>query len=491
MNSDMNAQLITTIDTSAFPTSEAYPMDINGDGRPEILFLQGTGICQSDVFKGSNREVSAAHLRRVFCITAVDSSGRVLWQYGTPYTATAKWPGHVVDQALCCMTRPGSAGVEIAALHCNRLVVLDGPTGRLLRAVELDADNYSIIIPFQWQGETRLLVKNAEREYSGYWYGDPACIYDSDLKLVAKLAQTVGSGHSPRAFDIDGDGNDELLIGFEAYTGTAERIWQLSDPTGKEYIPLLHHVDQLQIGPLGPNGALAIVYAGSWDMKLATLDGRLLWQYELGHPQHVLVGDFRGAGRRAPLAFMNVQINGFWHTIGEHLTESGTRNGLELRPEEWSGNALVFADRHGDLVQILYPQNCWPGSGTRSGGAHSGEGLLILPQGCPDGSDAVIIHDWGWPRAVNLDGDEPFRFPYPEPTNPSVNADGYGMRLFDVDGDGRVEALIHDRNTAWIFKPPLPAPGTANTRAGLTPVTGQGWYAATDLDSIGNDHEND
>jgi len=40
----MNAQLITTIDTSAFPTSEAYPMDINGDGQPEILFLQGTGI---------------------------------------------------------------------------------------------------------------------------------------------------------------------------------------------------------------------------------------------------------------------------------------------------------------------------------------------------------------------------------------------------------------------------------------------------------------
>ena len=28
-DSGMNAQLIATIDTSAFPTSEAYPMDIN------------------------------------------------------------------------------------------------------------------------------------------------------------------------------------------------------------------------------------------------------------------------------------------------------------------------------------------------------------------------------------------------------------------------------------------------------------------------------
>ena len=473
---EMEAELTASFDTSAFPASEAYPADINGDGRMEILFLQGTGICQSDVFDGSDREISDPRLKRIFCITAVDLEGNVLWQYGTPFTETPKWPGHVVDQALCCVDLDGDGKMEIAALHRDRLVLLDGETGRLLKSVDLDADNYSVVVPFRWRGETRLLVKNTEREYQGYWYGDPACIFDAEFGLVAKIPRIVGSGHSPRAFDINGDGDEELLIGFEAYDGEGDRLWQLPDPTGKEYVPLLHHVDQLQVGPLGPGGEMCVVYAGSWDIKLATLDGRLLWQYELGHPQHVLVGDFRGAEKRAPLAFMNVQINGFWHTIGEHLLDSGARHGLELRPEEWSGNALIFADREGELVQIFYPEDYWPGTPGRTGGAHSGEGILILPQGCPDGSDAVIVRDWGWPRVVNLDGEQPFVFPYPKPSNPSVNADGYGMRVFDADADGRAEVLVHDRNTAWLFKPPFPEAGRPNTHAGLRPTTGQGWY---------------
>jgi len=77
-----------------------------------------------------------------------------------------------------------------------------------------------------------------------------------------------------------------------------------------------------------------------------------------------------------------------------------TVNGLErleqttLRPAESSANAPVFANRRGHLAQIPYPQNCRPGSGMRSDGAHGGEGLPILPQGCPDGSDGGRV-DFG------------------------------------------------------------------------------------------------
>ncbi len=52
------AELIRTIDISGFPSNEAYPADIDGDGRMEILFLQAPGISQSDAFDGSGREVS-------------------------------------------------------------------------------------------------------------------------------------------------------------------------------------------------------------------------------------------------------------------------------------------------------------------------------------------------------------------------------------------------------------------------------------------------
>jgi len=469
------AELIQTIDISAFPSNEAYPADINGDGRMEILFLQAPGISQSDAFDGSGRQVSL-EMKNVFCLTAVDADGKVLWQYGKPFGGD-RWTSHVADQAVWCGDLDGDGRVKVVALHRQKLVILDGATGKLLRSAALDADNYSIIVGFHAARGVRLLVKNAERAFEGYWYGDPACIYDAGLNLVAKLPRTLGSGHSPRAFDIDGDGFEELLIGYEAYDADGNRMWQLTGQNVEDYVPLLHHVDQLQVGRLEPGGEVRIVYAGSWDIKLATLEGELIWQHELGHPQHVLVGDFRGGGKQAPLVFQNVQITGFWHTIGEHLTDSGTRHGLDLRDEQWSGNALISADADGELVHIFYPEILWPGYPKRKGGAHSGEGLLIWPQGAPDGSDAIIAHDWGWPRAFDLVGEEIFTFPYPGAEDAAINADGYGMRTFDFDNDGRAEVLVCDQSAAWIFKPPLPAAGAPNTHHKLRPTTGQGWYA--------------
>lgn len=472
------AQLIQTLDLSAFPSNEAYPADLDGDGRMEFLFLQAPGISQSDVFDASDRRV-AEEKKNVYCLTAVDRDGSVLWQYGEPFAGGGRWPSHVADQGVCCADIDGDGRAEVVTVRRRRLVVLDAATGRVRRETELDADLYSIVRVFGARGGVRILVKNAERAFEdqGYWYGDPACLYDADLKLVAKLPKTLGSGHSPRAYDLDGDGFEELLVGYEAYDGDGKRLWRLSGQDVEGYVPLLHHVDQLQIGRVVPGGEPRIVYAGSWDIKLATLDGELLWQYELGHPQHVLLGDFRGGGKRAPMAFQNVQITGFWHTIGEHLTGSGTRHGLELRPEQWSGNALIFVDADGELVHIFYPEVLWPGAQGNAVGAHSGEGLLIYPQGCPDGSDTVIVHDWGWPRAINLIGEEVFTFPYPGRPDSPINADGYGMRIFDFDNDGRAEALIHDQTTAWLFKPPLPAPAAPNTHHKLRPTTGQGWYA--------------
>ena len=469
------AKLIRTINTSAFPSNEAYAADINGDGRMEILFLQAPGTFQSGVFDSAERKV-AEEMKNVFCLTAVDGGGEVLWQYGTPFR-DGRWPSHVADQAVWCGDIDGDGRVEVVAIRRQKLVVLDGATGRLLRSTMLDADNYSILIGFDTRHGVRLLVKNSERGFEGYWYGDPACIYDAELDLVAKLPKTLGSGHSPRAFDIDGDGFEELLIGYEAYDADGNRLWQLTGQDVDDYVPLLHHVDQLQVGRLGSGGEVRIIYAGSWDIKLAAPDGELIWQYELGHPQHVIVGDFRGGGKRAPLAFQNVQITGFWHTIGRHLIDSGTRHGLELRDEQWSGNALISAGADGELVHIFYPEVLWPGCPDRTGGSHSGEGLLIWPQGAPDGSDAIIAHDWGWPRAFDLVGEELFTFPYPGEASASVNADGYGMRILDFDNDGRAEVLVCDHSAAWVFKPPLPAAGAPNTHHKLRPVTGQGWYA--------------
>ncbi|MBI3944854.1 MAG: hypothetical protein HY321_02970 [Armatimonadetes bacterium] len=478
----MGAQLLRAFSLEGIPANEAYVADLNNDGRPEVLFLQSPGILQSRIFSPGRPfwdapyDASGRTRRTDYCLTAVDPQGRVIWQYGRPkaYVDAIECLGHVADQMVCCDDINGDGKTEVAFVCFDRLVLLEGATGRVLQQTGLDADNYGIVRPAATRQGKRLLVKNTERGHAPHWYADPALIFDAELNLVARLGKTVGSGHSPRALDLNGDGDEEILIGYEAYTADGHRLWRLEGQDPATYDDN-NHVDQLQAGPFGEGGALRIVYAGSRMVYVGTPEGRLVWQRELGHPQHVLVGDFRAGGARAHLAILSVLHD----------------------------NVLFFFRGDGALVNVLNPPPMWPENPEKIRGAHSGEGLLIYPQGCPDGSDAVITRDWGWPRVYDLAGNEPFAFPPPgegesaariscprsaaedealrreglSPGSPVVTRESYGIRIFDADGDGRAEVLIHNLRRAWLYKPPYPAAGAPNTHARLRPVTGQGWYA--------------
>lgn len=453
------ATLLRTISFDGFRADEVYPADINGDGRLELLALQSPGIYQSDVFDDTRWRLPEDE-KRIHCLTAIDGHGRVLWQRGTPFLRSLRYGSHVADQMVCVVD-----GL-VAVLQRDQLALLDAATGRPLRETRLDHDNYGIVIPWRTAAGVRFVVKNTEAPYPDYWYGDPTHIYDADLRAVVTLSRTVGSGHSARTFDVDGDGADELLIGYEVYSANGRLRWRMAGEDEAFYDPILHHDDQIQIGRI--EGWLRVVYAGSTFLYMGTLDGRLSWMSGLGHPQHVLIGNFRGGGKTASLAVLNLQV-------GPALKRFAAETGCSLPTTDYA-NGIVWLRSDGEIVNVVYP----PSAGPKW--LHSGEGILIYPQGCPDGSDAVIVRDCGWPRAYDLAGQEVFAMSCPNPRadgndHDPVGPDGYGARIADFDGDGRAEILIHDRTAAWIFKPPYPAAGEPHTHAKLKPVTGQGWYA--------------
>jgi hypothetical protein len=187
-----------------------------------------------------------------------------------------------------------------------------------------------------------------------------------------------------------------------------------------------------------------------------------------GHPQHVILGDFRMGHKRACIAIYCCR-----DLLGDAQNEYLARVGKAV-PEKGTRNNIAFLNSTGEIVSLIFP------SGLKY---HSGEGILLYPQGCADGSDAIITRDWEWPEALNMAGEHLFAFVRPKETTPhgaeqptGPGPDGYGVRIADFDQDGRADILIHDQSAAWIYRPPYPRPGDPNTHKQLRPITGQTNY---------------
>ena len=466
------AKLVRTFAFDGFRADEVYPADIDGDGRMEFLFLQSPGIYQSKVFADTKYAIPEAE-RNIYCLTAVNEVGGKLWQVGTPWLDSLRYGSHVADQMVWAGLEAGSAPMQVAAIRGDVLSVLDAATGRKLRSGKLGRDNYTIVRAIRSKDGARLLIKNTDKEYGDHWYADPAHLFDASLRRRATMARSVGSGHSPRAFDLDGDGDDEILIGYDAYDQKGNRRWRLEGRGEDDYEPMGNHVDQQQVGRIGPDGAIRIVYAGSSHAMIGTADGHLVFEGDFGHPQHVVLGDFRLGSKRARIAIFSV-------TVGEAQLTFAATAGIEVPENKKRRHNIAWLDNRGTIVGLVFPEVAWPGSPARTAAIHSGEGVLVYPEGCPDGGDAVITRDWGWPQALDMSGQHCFAVPFVGEQRSGdadpIGPDGYGLRIADLDGDGRAEILVHDRTTAWIFAPPLPA-RVPNRQGSLVPVTGQGGYA--------------
>jgi hypothetical protein len=70
------------------------------------------GIYQSEVFIGSTWEIPREHMN-IYCLTAIDQTGKVLWQRGTPWM---KWPHydcHAAQFMVCFDAKLGKIALTL------------------------------------------------------------------------------------------------------------------------------------------------------------------------------------------------------------------------------------------------------------------------------------------------------------------------------------------------------------------------------------------
>ncbi|MBI2432147.1 MAG: hypothetical protein HYV26_04685 [Candidatus Hydrogenedentes bacterium] len=413
-----------------------FIVDLNRDGQAEVLWLQSPGLFHSKVFDvapwlGKFTPEERAH----FCLTATDAAGKVLWQVGAPWAGERPFVTHCAERALDCADLDGDGTVEVVCVRRDELLVLNGETGEIERSATLPADNGQIVrLAHTGPGaaDWTILVKNSESAYPPHEYANPAWFYDTQLNLL-RTADFLGAGHAPRACDVDGDGLDEFLIGYNLVDNTLETVWSFKPVEDAAWDAAEMHVDFIDVGEV--DRRLCAAMAASDTTYLFDLrSGELLWKHGGVHPQSCKIG------RVDP------------STPGNQVVVFNKRADIQL-----------FDETGTELWRIMPPRNFPLGEAApcQRQAFHTFDPLTLLPGVGAGGADLLIFSDAGWPYVIGPDGQRCLEFPYTPnaaqdwgevPGRPDDYGYGFYVRAANFDGDPELEILINDRRFAWVYE---------------------------------------
>jgi rhamnogalacturonan endolyase len=399
--------------------------DLDGDGIPEMVIAQVV----SKVDSGNFVECS--------CLTAVTLEGKVLWQIGRPDPRhgllTSDTPFQVYDL-------DGDGKAEVFLVKDFKLQILDGMTGKVKkwmwmpevpeaykdkttkfelkeRPHELNAGDSISFFDLSGKGRrTEILLKD---RYRFFW------TYDRDLKPLWEGGGRLG--HFPYPYDADGDGREEVYIGYARWTPDGKQLWT-NDTL------LNDHADGVAVGNFsGDPKAEPRVYAVGSDEGLVVQDlkGNILKHQRVGHTQNMTI-----AKLRPDLAGLQVATINFWKNPG----------------------ILTVFDADGEILTQAEPHHC---------------GSLILPVNWRGDGQEFLLLSGDVKQGGMLDGHLRRAVMFPDDGHPDLAA-----AVMDVTGDARDEILLWDAGRVWIYTQDRPFTGDKTYAPKRNPLSNESNYRA-------------
>jgi hypothetical protein len=270
--------LVSCIDVKDFGAETVRVGDLDGDGGPDLLFVQ-----------------SHFGSRAITCLTATTIMGKILWQTGTPSADNGRiysdlpvqiydWDDDGWNEVLyVCQAKyaeppyDGKSVRERATRYEGHatMVVLEGATGREKGRFDLPApaDDCFLFADLTGRGRREDLV--VKDRYWNVW----GVAHDGKV-----LWHWSGSpGHFPAVADMDHDGRDEVFLGFALLDHDGKVLFS-KDPKGA-------HQDACFLVRPG-DGKWRLLF-GNAGIHCLAADGTELWKHPLGEAQHVVAGRFR------------------------------------------------------------------------------------------------------------------------------------------------------------------------------------------------------
>jgi len=364
--------------------------DLDGDGQIDILIGQVVHHGPKDC----NSELS--------CLTALTFDGETLWRIGEP----DPWKDHLTnDVAFQIHDLDGDGRSEVIYCMNSEIVVGEGDTGKT--KYKAPAPETPKTTPPPYNRFPRILGDSLYFcDLRGT--GRPSDIIIKDRyhhvwafndRLQIMWHAECNTGHYPYACDVDGDGRDELAIGYSLFDHDGRLLWSLDDS-------LKDHADGVAIVKLhGENDEPHLLCAaGDEGIFFADTRGKVLKHHYLGHVQNPVVANFR-----PDLPGLEIVAINFWGSQG----------------------IIHFFDSDGDIYHDFEPcqhgSMCSPINWTGLPGEY-----FVLSANAEEGG----MFD-GWGRRV-------VRFP----------ADGHPdmcCAVLDITGDCRDEVVVWDPHEMWVY----------------------------------------
>lgn len=380
-------KLLKKIDLRNFGTGRQVRFGhLLGNGEYQIVIAQ----CQKRVNRDAYGTIS--------CLTAIDLDGNVLWRYGEP-TSNTEIGTISADMPMQIYDIDGDGYDEVITAKNFEIFILDGRNGKVKKHARApystaEEDGTIIGVPdkiyafdrinpdgiricnFRGLDKPRdILIK--DRYCRVYALND-------DLEVMWHYQSDKNTGHFPFAIDINGDGHDELLVGYNMLDCNGNRIWTM--PVKED------HIDEIVPGMFvsGPHKGkkyFACV-AGKEGFLISDWEGNLLKKDGIGHAQRVSTGNYcpdkpgyemvvvNFWGHQGIIYFYDSEGNPVWEMENE-------LNGNLLTPVNWIGNGRDFILLNADVEK---------------GGLIDGNGVQVVK--FPDDGHPTLCAE-----AINLYGD--------------------------------------------------------------------------------------
>ena len=328
-------KLLKKIDLRNFGTGRQVRFGhLLGNGEYQIVLAQ----CQKRVNRDAYGTIS--------CLTAIDLDGNVLWRYGEP-TSNTEIGTISADMPMQIYDIDGDGYDEVITAKNFEIFILDGRNGKVKKHARApystaEEDGTIIGVPdkiyafdrinpdgiricnFRGLDKPRdILIK--DRYCRVYALND-------DLEVMWHFQSDKNTGHFPFAIDINGDGHDELLVGYNMLDCHGNKMWTM--PVNED------HIDEIvpgrfESGPHKGTKFFACV-AGKEGFLISDFNGKLLKKDGIGHAQRVSLANYLPNRPGYEMVVVN-----FWGHQGIIYFYDSEGNQLWEMENELNGTVLV------------------------------------------------------------------------------------------------------------------------------------------------------